>query len=176
MVLRVYFLIIIHDKKRTPNIRQLESSIAISASCNLNPSHLKNICKKWWYDVHRWYSPTLSDYIVWEVSRLQNKKLSLVRYATVDEHIIMHWLRSSIIQSMGANHKTSPHLTSHPLANLLAALSSVWKCPPFQACTNSSYWRFPQISHLTKKHLPNLVAGVIQHFCVKHPKKVTVTA
>lgn len=108
MVLRVYFLITIHDKKRTPNIRQLESSIAISASCNLNPSHLKNICKKWWYDVHRWYSPTLSDYIVWEVSLLQNKKLSLVRYATVDERIIMHWLRSSIIQSMGANHKTSP--------------------------------------------------------------------
>ena len=41
MVLRVYFLTIIHDKKRTPNIRQLESSIAISASCNWNRSPLK---------------------------------------------------------------------------------------------------------------------------------------
>lgn len=110
----------------------------------------------------------------WVDSLLQNKNLSLVRYAKVDEHIIMHWLRRSIIQSMGANHKNSPHLTWHPLANLLAALSWVWKCSPFQACTNSSYWRFPQISHLKKKkkkHLTNLVAGWFKTFVLNTQRK-----
>ena len=98
----------------------------------------------------------------WEASLLQNENLSLGRYATLDEHIIMHCL--------GQIRRIPPHLTWHPLANLQAALSWASKngnCPPFQACTNRPYWRFPRKINalkMKKEHLPNLVGGRFNTF------------